>query len=121
MDYSKVEPTFVVDILGSEYKLFLNVPEEEDVKLKECSGYCDKTSKRIVVSARPDECDLDDWDVYAKACVRHELVHAFFFESGLNGNSYWYRVTDEHPEQLVEWIAVQFPKMLKVFEEVGAL
>lgn len=41
--------------------------------------------------------------------VRHEAIHAFFHESGLDGYS--------ADEQLVDWLAMQFPKMYRLFKE----
>ena len=38
-------------------------------------------------------------------------LHAFLFESGLTDDSY--------DEKMVEWMAVQFPKMLDVFSKLG--
>ena len=48
--------------------------------------------------------------------MRHELIHAFLFESGLAENSNWAR-----NEEMVDWIARQFPKMAKTFQEVKVL
>jgi hypothetical protein len=41
--------------------------------------------------------------------MRHELVHAFFYESGLCEYS--------DNEQLVDWIATQYDKLHKAFGE----
>ena len=62
-----------------------------------------------------------DFEVYEKTNLRHELIHAFLFESGLDGNSIWGNGDNDHPEQVVEWLALQFPKILKVFKECKAL
>ncbi len=45
--------------------------------------------------------------------LRHEVIHAFFSESGLDDYS--------SNEELVNWIAIQFPKMLQVFKEIEAI
>lgn len=119
--YNKNMPTCKVDVLGTEYNLFLGVPESEDENLKNYSGYCDKTSHKIVVADKPQDCNLDDYISYRKQVMRHELIHAFMFESGLGGDSVWHVDGQEHPEQTVDWIARQFPKMLKAFQTVGAL
>lgn len=54
-----------------------------------------------------------------KQCLRHEIIHAFMFESGLGAN--WEHKPIGHEETTVDWIAAQFPKLLEVFEKVGAL
>lgn len=43
--------------------------------------------------------------------MRHEVIHAFFNESDLSDYS--------NNEELVDWLAMQFPKMFKVFQELG--
>lgn len=113
--------TCTVSVLGTEYRVFLDVPETEDELLKKYDGYCDKTSHRIAVCERSQESDLDDFVEYKKRVIRHEIIHAFLFESGLAGDSVWHVAGQEHPEQTVDWIACQFPKMLKAFQTVGAI
>ena len=119
--YEKTAPTCKVDVLGTKYSLYLDVPEDADPILKDCSGYCDKTIKRIVVIDKSIDDDLDDWMVYRKTIMRHELIHAFLFESGIGGNCKWDVPGEEHPEHMVEWISMQFPKLMKAFQTVGAL
>ena len=48
--------------------------------------------------------------------LRHEIVHAFLYESGLDVSSEWAR-----NEEIVDWIALQTPKLQKAFEEAGCL
>ena len=40
--------------------------------------------------------------IVGKKVIRHELVHAFLFESGLSVNSW------ADNEEIVDWIAIQF-------------
>lgn len=109
-----------VNVLGTIYKIYERTVEE-DYNLNEASGYCDKTTKTIVVLKESDRTTLSisDFEVFKKKCIRHEIVHAFMFESGLHEN--W-----EHPrwgqdETTVDWIACQFPKLLKAFEQAKCL
>lgn len=119
--YNGRMPTCQVSILGTDYSIYLDVPESEDETLKTCDGYCDKTSHKIVVCEKGTDCNLDDYSEYRKRIMRHEIIHAFLFESGLGGDSVWHVEGQEHPEQTVDWIARQFPKMLKAFQTVGAI
>lgn len=119
--YDRTGATCVVSVLGTDYRIFLDVPEAEDPILKECAGYCDKTSHRIAVCEKAAGANLDDYARYRKRVIRHELIHAFLFESGLGGDAAWHIEGQEHPEQTVDWIARQFPKMLEAFQQVGAL
>ena len=52
---------------------------------------------------------------YRQQVIRHELVHAFLFESGLGADSWGIN------EEIVDWIAYQFPKMAEAFGKVDAL
>lgn len=105
-----------VSILGTEYTI-QKLSRNEDNYLKNCDGYCDKTSKRIVVNTDND--DLDNVEVYIKKVLRHEIIHAFLHESGLQEN--FKHDTWGHDETMIDWIAVQFPKILNVFTEVDCL
>lgn len=46
-----------LNILGTEYTVEYK-SKAEDAYLLECDGYCDKSSKRIVVSTRDESCEL---------------------------------------------------------------
>jgi len=110
-----------VNILGTEYKILFKTEEEEPF-LKTCDGFCDRSRKEIVVAEmqpNPDIYQVDvDW--YKKKVMRHEIIHAFLSESGLEENSHntdaWAR-----NEEMVDWIAMQFPKILKAFKEVDCI
>ena len=107
-----------VNILGTEYTI-TTASKTEDTFLEKCDGYCDKTSKRIVVLTKTDDCELDIFEDYQKKVIRHEIIHAFLFESGLQENfkhEEW-----GHEETMIDWIAIQFPKMLQAFKEVDCL
>jgi len=56
-----------------------------------------------------------------KCTLRHELVHAFLNESGLMWNSFTPDKAWAKNEEMVDWIAIQSPKLFKVFREVNAL
>lgn len=107
-----------IDVLGTEYTIEI-LPAADDEYLNECDGYCDKTTKRIVIKEKDDTCELGDFEVYKKTCLRHEIIHAFLFESGLQQNfkhDQW-----GHDETMIDWCAMQFPKLLKAFKEADAL
>ena len=107
-----------VSILGTAYTI-QELSVAEDISLKDCDGYCDKTDKRIVIAKKEADCDLGDFEQYRKKTMRHEIVHAFFNESGLaeNFENKRYGI----PETLVDWFAIQSPKIYKTFEELDIL
>ena len=106
-----------INVLGTQYTIQTK-PRAEDPCLNDCDGYCDKTSHQIVVVTRDDGCNLDDFEAYQKKVLRHEIIHAFLFESGLHEN--WSHVQG-HDETYVDWIAAQFPKLMVAFMAAGCI
>lgn len=106
-----------INVLGTVYTI-IEASEDEDECLIDSDGYCDKTDKRIVVIQKPPDCNLGNFIVYQKKVIRHEIIHAFLFESGLHES---WKHDEGHDEAYVDWIAVQFPKLLEAFKEADAL
>lgn len=108
----------LIDVLGRDYSLEFHAPAD-DVCLRDCDGYTDPTSARIVVGKEPinpgDPMTVDCFDVHKKRVIRHELVHAFACESGLDESSW------ASNEEIVDWIAIQFPKMAAAMKQAGGL
>lgn len=92
-----------ISILGTGYEI-VRKQRTDDPQLIGNDGYCDPTSKTIVVvdEYEPDINNVADLSVYDKKVLRHELIHAFLFESGLHDYS--------SDENIVDWIAAQFEK-----------
>ena len=107
-----------IDILGTEYEISFKM-REDDSLLERCDGYTDKTVKKIIVSKKEDDCELADFVWYQKKVLRHEIIHAFLLESGLQEN--FTHPEYGHDETFIDWIAVQFPKILKAFKAADAL
>ena len=107
-----------VNVLGTVYTIEER-NEKSDARLKEYDGYCDKTLKVCVVNNFVDaENELmaqTDLNRHKKKVLRHELIHAFLYESGLGENSWAWN------EEIVDWIAYQFPKLAQAFKEAGCL
>lgn len=106
-----------INVLGTAYTISEASPDEDKL-LKSYDGYCDKSTKRIVVTKKPDDNELGDFAWYRKKVIRHEIIHAFLFESGLHES---WKHDEGHDEAYVDWIAVQFPKLLEAFKEADAL
>lgn len=108
-----------INVLGTDYTIVL-VTDAVDKRLAYIDGFCDDTTKEIYVDnyeAHQDEPHKkSNLDVQIKKNIRHELVHAFLFESGLAENSPW-----AQNEELVDWIAIQGPKLWKAWQEAGAV
>lgn len=98
-----------VNILGQKYDVKFKT-EAQDPKLSDVYGYTDPSTHTIVMAILANEgLSVADPDVEQRELFRHECVHAFLRESGLDSCSW----ADD--EEIVDWIARQFPKMLDVF------
>ncbi len=104
-----------VIILGVKYKITDNVPFED--MPDNCDGCMDCTAKTIkLAKIEQNKNSVRDLDCYKRKVLRHEIIHAFLYESGIWSNSG--NVTNWGlSEEITDWIAIQFPKMLKVFKE----
>lgn len=108
--------TQFVNILGAEYKI-IRSDVVQHPKLERAAGYCDFNVHTIVVDTfpNPDQDATEDMEAYKNKVLRHELVHAFLRESGLSTNSW------ANDEEIVDWIAIQAPKLFKVFKELNLI
>lgn len=107
-----------VHILGSEW-IIKEQFEFQNELLSDCDGYCDWTTKEIVVS-KVNESTLGNPEAYSRKILRHEIVHAFLYESGLSECS-----SKVEPwalnEEMVDWIARQGQRIYKAWEDADAL
>lgn len=108
----------IIDVLGTPYSLVIS-DESKDIKLKDMDGYCDNTTRQCVVDNYSVETDdfhrKFDLNKQMQKNIRHELTHAFLYESGLAESSDWAMC-----EEMVDWIAMQGLKLYKAWKEAGA-
>ena len=116
-----------VNILGTPYEIVVKKYEEEEAfGRRSIAGFCDGYAKQIVV------CDMHTykgWEHEAektvvaaqKQTLRHEIVHAFFDESGLMDSSSMVECPWSKNEEMVDWIANQGMKIYKAWQGVDAL
>ena len=111
---------FKINILGSEWNVKFG-SEEEYPNLAEMDGYTDLSTREIVVdnmeASQGQIGAKADLGHYQKQVVRHEIIHAFLMESGLDSDS---NSTESWAtnEEMVDWFAIQSPKIFKVFNEL---
>lgn len=107
----------VFNVLGTDIQILFR-KEKDDLKLENCVGYFDSSKGWIIVKIlEPDAMSLGDLDKYQKEILRHEIVHAFLYESGPYACSN--QVTNwASNEEMVDWFAIQSPKIFKVFQEL---
>lgn len=116
-----------VNVLGTEYKISVKRYDEDETFTRESFvGYCDGYTKEIVI------CDMSTckgWEHEAKETVeiaqkeilRHEIVHAFFNESGLSANANAIGGSWAKNEEMVDWIALQGVKIYDAWKAVDAV
>lgn len=102
-----------IQILGTEYK----VKTDNSIADDGLDGMCKTYDKVILIRDIENMlCKSDSTDVKKvryDETMRHEIVHAFFHESGLSDYC--------ADERLVDWISAQFPKMLAIFKNLGVV
>lgn len=102
-----------IHILGEEWALV----DDKSILKNGCDGVCTEFGREIRIV--PAWAMLGDTDTEEqkqqryKQVKRHELIHAFFSEAGLDNYS--------NDELLVDWLAVQFPKLSRLFTEADCL
>lgn len=107
--------TMKVDILGTPYEIIVDTSGY--LQDNNADGVDKNYSKTILVRDLDDyldsEATIEEKEARRKETLRHEIVHAFFSESGLKG---YY-----NDELLVEWLSIQFPKLLDAIMVTGAI
>lgn len=110
-----------INVLGTEYTV-KHHKQTEDPKLQSCDGYCDFSVKLIVIERfEKHPQNKADMRQYEKEVLRHEIVHAFLNESGLQGCTHSCDRGWACNEEMVDWIALQTPKLLRAFREADCL
>lgn len=114
-----------VNILGTEYTITFENDEEVakqmDASVGDYGGFCNAYSHKIVISTLDKLHDTEEVkEILKKENMRHEIVHAFLNESGLgycaSNTECWAK-----NEEMVDWFAIQSPKIFKVFQELNIL
>lgn len=114
------------NILGREYTIEKHT-YQEDSELIGLGGYCNYLFPLIVIADLSsneefkyvNESVLENME---KEYVRHEVIHAFLNESGLGQNAFASdSVSWTQNEEMVDWVAIQFPKIMKVYQEIGCI
>lgn len=116
-----------IDVLGTKYDIIrVKSGQDEYMEKMQFCGYCDHVIKRIVVL---DLKSVPEWKAESEyrikeeenETLRHELIHAFLSESGLACNSFVPEKAWAQNEEMVDWFAIQMPKLLKAFQAAGCI
>lgn len=116
-----------IDVLGTQYTVKrVNAGQDEFLEKMQYGGYCDNSAKTIVIlnlKSVPEWKDEPEKAIKQQESetIRHELIHAFLNESGLRYNAFAAEKSWARNEEMVDWIAIQFPKILKAFRDADAI
>lgn len=119
--------TMKIDILGTEYRIETHkVSEDSYMEEKGLAGYCEEENKLIVVADMSEEkyfvgMDEKAQEIYRKKTLRHEIIHAFLNESGLSDSSNRFDGAWAKNEEMVDWLAIQAPKIFSTFKKMNIL
>lgn len=97
-----------IDVLGSKWQII----EEDELRAANADGFADNSVREIhLQSVFSDEKNsVADMEEYKMRVLRHEILHAFIFECGLDTENSWAR-----NEEMTEFFALQFYKIANVF------
>ena len=114
-----------ISVLGTKYTIYLRTAEK-DKELQRNNppcGYIYADSHYIVVNydklKDKAEDNFSDCLSGLYATLRHELVHAFLAESGLDWDSIVVDSGWAVNEEMVDWISKQTEKIHKAYVELG--
>lgn len=116
-----------LNILGTKYKVETHkISEDETLKRNRWAGYCGEDSKVIVIADMSEkqyfsDMDENECESYKKKTLRHEIVHAFLNESGLSANASVPEGGWAKNEEMIDWFAIQSPKIYKAFKKAECL
>lgn len=117
-----------VNVLGTEYTATIKKYDEDPYFAKaNVQAYCCGPWRHEIVVG-----DLEshkEWDLgtpekndqATRQLLRHEIVHAFLAESGLDCQAIEINGSWAVNEEMVDWIAIQGPKIYKAWQEADAL
>lgn len=103
-----------VNVLGTVYKIKY-IPS-----LDGRGGETDFYTKEIRISEQEDvpaEYKTDNLKEMQRHVLRHELIHAFLFESGMDQSSAAHEAWAVN-EEMIDWMAIQMPKITAAYDSI---
>lgn len=115
-EVKQMKDNIKINVLGTEYDVQFLDERDEAMKAMNADGYTDFSIKSIKVLKNKEDDDITkqkDRIKYQNRVLRHELIHAFLFESGIDDGMQF------HNEECVDFFAMQYEKLAKIFEYAG--
>lgn len=109
-----------VNILGTEYTIVIQSIKDNKM-FDSCDGYCDWSARKLYIrdySIDKDDIEYENIELHMDKTIRHEIIHAFLFESGLFNNAMTSKGSWATNEEMVDWFAIQYPKIKAVYENL---
>ena len=103
-----------VNVLGTVYKIKY-IPS-----LDGRGGETDFYTIEIRISEQEDvpaEYKTDNLKEMQRHVLRHELIHAFLFESGMDQSSAAHEAWAVN-EEMIDWMAIQMPKIMAAYDSI---
>lgn len=113
MSKNQMDKKQLVTILGEIYQI---VTDSDYLRTlgENIDGDADHFEYVITTkSAAEYDKDAVRGEQYRREILRHEIVHAFFRQSGMERY--------QHDEDLVQWLAIQLPKIVRAFREADCM
>lgn len=122
MNERELKKIVKVNILGTNYEIIFK-SDSEEIRLKENWGFTDYHTKEIYIHndiEKETDNSCKNLIDFKNKVLRHEILHAFLYESGLRENSFGSSSWAEN-EEMIDWFAIQFSKILKVYKELNII
>lgn len=105
-----------INVFGTEY--IINFKTEKDhpkFEAADANGLCESYTNNIYIRIgyEKDDTAHDNIAEYKRKILRHELFHAIFHELGQRDY--------EQDERLVDMLAIVYPKIEKIMEQVKTI
>jgi hypothetical protein len=109
-----------VDILGTRYTIEVHkVSEDKYMQDHNLDGYCNSCLHQIVIADLKElynEWTDEERAVYLKQLLRHEVLHGFLNSAGLQDCAHQSSEAWSKNEEMIDWFAIQFPKLLEAYK-----
>lgn len=107
-----------INVLGVDYRIRIGDPEK-DATLATSAGYVFYQNREIVLLDFQKEWKDEPQSSInrqMRLVLRHEIIHAFLYESGLAASSLVADYGWAKNEEMVDWMAIQSPKIYQLFK-----
>lgn len=103
-----------IDVLGSKWQII----EEDELRVANADGFTDNSVREIHLQSvfSDEKSSVADMEEYKMRVLRHEILHAFIFECGLDIENSWAR-----NEEMIEFFALQSYKIANIFSAANII